>query len=128
MDGAYKKSPELERYEQEQRDRDKLSDSLTAACIACAQRLERIANSDRNRAKKEKKTKRKHNTNAYENIGILGNYLYNAIMAWYNDNLIEYNGFDDEKFIKRVCEITGMTENDYRSLMLGHTEDCSWNN
>lgn len=122
MDGAYKKSPELERYEREQRNWDKLNDCLTAAGIACAQRLERIANSDKNRAKKKRKV------NAYENIGILGNYLYNAIMAWYDDNLIEYNGLDDEKFIKRVCEMTGMTESDYRSLMLGNTEDCSWNN
>ena len=44
--------------------------------------------------------------------------LFNAILAWYDDSLTEYHGLDDEDFIGRVCNLTGMEENEYRNLML----------
>lgn len=43
--------------------------------------------------------------------------LYNAIIAWYGDSLEEYHGFDDKEFINRVCDRTGMTEDEYTKLM-----------
>ena len=63
-----------------------------------------------------------------ESITKLENYLYNAIISWYDDSLTEYHGLDDEEFVKRVCEATGMTETDYEDLMADRREDCSWNN
>lgn len=52
-----------------------------------------------------------------ESITKLENYLYNAIISWYDDSLAKYHGLDDEEFVKRVCEATGMTETDYEDLM-----------
>ena len=63
-----------------------------------------------------------------ESITKLENYLYNAIISWYDDSLTEYHGLDDEEFVKRVCEATGMTKTDYEDLMADRREDCSWNN
>lgn len=63
-----------------------------------------------------------------ESITKLENYLYNAIISWYDDSLATYHGLDDEKFVKRVCEATGMTETDYEDLMADRRENCSWNN
>lgn len=45
-------------------------------------------------------------------------YLYNAILAWYDDSLTEYHGLDDQDWIDRVCERTGMSEEEYRKLLL----------
>ena len=63
-----------------------------------------------------------------ESITKLENYLYNAIISWYDDSLTEYHGLDDEEFVKRVCEAIGMTETDYEDLMVDRREDCSWHN
>lgn len=63
-----------------------------------------------------------------ESITKLENYLYNAIISWYDDSLAKYHGLDDEEFVKRVCEAIGMTETDYEDLMADRREDCSWNN
>ena len=63
-----------------------------------------------------------------ESITKLENYLYNAIISWYDDSLAKYHGLDDEEFVKRVCEATGITETDYEDLMADRREDCSWNN
>ena len=45
------------------------------------------------------------------------NHLFNAIVAWYDDNIYEYNGLDDPDFIDRVCGRTGLSRNEYFSLM-----------
>lgn len=45
--------------------------------------------------------------------------LYNAILSWYDDSLIEYHGLDDENFINRVCGLTGLSEEEYKDLVLG---------
>ena len=66
--------------------------------------------------------------NADESIEMLETLLYNAIISWYDDSITEYHGLDDEDFINRVCERTGMTEADYEDLITGRREDCSWNN
>ena len=44
--------------------------------------------------------------------------LYNAIISWYDDSLIEYHGLDDEKFINKVCESIGIDEDEYKHLMI----------
>lgn len=59
---------------------------------------------------------------------ILESLLFNAIIAWYDDSLTEYHGLDDEEFVNRVCEITGLSERDYKNLINGKMEECSWNN
>lgn len=66
--------------------------------------------------------------NADESIEILETLLYNAIISWYDDSLIEYHGLDDEDFVKRVCEKTGLSKSDYECLIMERREDCSWNN
>ena len=66
--------------------------------------------------------------NADESIEMLETLLYNAIISWYDDSITEYHGLDDEEFVSRVCERTGMTEADYEDLITGRREDCSWNN
>ena len=66
--------------------------------------------------------------NAYESIEMLETLLYNAISSWYDDSMTEYHGLDDEEFVNRVCERTGMAEADYEDLIAGRREDCSWNN
>ena len=66
--------------------------------------------------------------NADESIEMLETLLYNAIISWYDDSITEYHGLDDEEFVNRVCERTGMTEADYEDLITGRREDCSWNN
>ena len=66
--------------------------------------------------------------NADESIEMLETLLYNAIISWYDDSITEYHGLDDENFVNRVCERTGMTEADYEDLITGRREDCSWNN
>lgn len=60
-----------------------------------------------------------------ESIEMLETLLYNAIIAWYDDNIMEYHGLDDEDFIGRVCGRTGMTESDYKNLVLNQTKNCS---
>lgn len=42
----------------------------------------------------------------------LESLLFNAIIAWYDDSLTEYHGLDDEEFVNRVCERTGLSEPD----------------
>ena len=66
--------------------------------------------------------------NADESIEMLETLLYNTIISWYDDSITEYHGLDDEEFVNRVCERTGMTESDYEDLITGRREDCSWNN
>lgn len=48
----------------------------------------------------------------------LKNYLYNAIISWFDDSLYSYKGLDDEDFIERVCDRTGMSKEEYMSIML----------
>lgn len=48
----------------------------------------------------------------------LENLLYNAILAWYDDSMESFHGLDDEDFVNRVCGQTGMSEEDYRELVL----------
>lgn len=62
-----------------------------------------------------------------ESISRLETMLYNAILSWYDDSLTEYHGLDDEEFVERVCNLTGLTEAEYEDLMSGNTEECSWN-
>ena len=46
--------------------------------------------------------------------------LYNAIILLFDENITEYNGLDDEEFIEKVCSEVGMTEKEYRKLMLNN--------
>ena len=62
-----------------------------------------------------------------EAINKLETMLYNAIISWYDDSLVEYHGLDDEEFIERVCNLTGLSEAEYEDLVSGNTEECSWN-
>ena len=66
--------------------------------------------------------------NADESIEMLETLLYKAIISWYDDSITAYHSVDDEEFVNRVCERTGMTEADYEDLIAGRREDCSWNN
>lgn len=44
--------------------------------------------------------------------------LYNAILTIFDESLTVYNGLDDEEFIQKICESVGMTEPEYRELMM----------
>lgn len=58
----------------------------------------------------------------------LQNYLFNAIIGWYDNSMEEYHGLDDPEFIEKVCGNIGMSEEDYYSLVLTNaSENCSWN-
>lgn len=43
--------------------------------------------------------------------------LYNAIIGWYDDSIVGYHGLDDEDFVDRVCERTGLTKEEYVELI-----------
>jgi len=43
--------------------------------------------------------------------------LFNAIIGWYDDAMESYHGLEDENFVERVCELTGMSEEEYFKLM-----------
>ena len=43
--------------------------------------------------------------------------LFNAIIGWYDNSMESYHGLEDEEFVERVCELTGMTEEYYFKLM-----------
>lgn len=60
-------------------------------------------------------------------INNLENMLYNTIVAWYDNELIEYHGLDDPDFEEKVCGVTGMTKSDYSALISGNSRECSWN-
>lgn len=45
-------------------------------------------------------------------------YLFNAILAWYDDSMAEYHGLEDEEWIERVCDRTGMTREEYMDIVL----------
>ena len=60
-----------------------------------------------------------------ETIDRLKSLLYNAILAWYDDSITEYHGLDDEEFVNRVCERTGLSEMEYEGLINGNTEERS---
>lgn len=49
---------------------------------------------------------------------MLKTLLRNAILSWYDDSLEEYPGLDSEEFIAHVCENTGMSEQQYREIVL----------
>lgn len=57
-------------------------------------------------------------TQKHESVDRLELLLLKAIVAWYDDSLIEYHGLDDEEFVNRVCERTSLTEAEYKDLML----------
>ena len=44
--------------------------------------------------------------------------LYNAILAWYDDNINTYYGLDDPDFIDRVCDRLGLSLDEYFCLVL----------
>lgn len=44
--------------------------------------------------------------------------LYNAILTIFDESFTEYKGLDDEEFIEMVCQSVGMTEPEYKELML----------
>lgn len=48
----------------------------------------------------------------------LREYLFNAILGWYDDSLGEYHGLEDEYFIDRVCNRTGMSREEYMDIVL----------
>ena len=48
----------------------------------------------------------------------LREYLFNAIIEWYDDSLEEYHGLEDEEWIKRVCDRTGMSKEEYMDIVL----------
>ena len=43
--------------------------------------------------------------------------LYNAILEWYNNSVNTYYGLDDPDFIDMACHRTGLSRNEYFSLM-----------
>jgi hypothetical protein len=45
-------------------------------------------------------------------------YLFGAILAWYDDSSNEYHGLEDEEWIERVCIRTGMTREEYMDIVL----------
>ena len=49
---------------------------------------------------------------------LLKEYLYNAIIAWYDDSLEDYHGLEDENWIERVCDRTGMSREEYIDIIL----------
>lgn len=48
----------------------------------------------------------------------LREYLFNTIVAWYDDSIIEYHGLEDEEWIERVCDRTGMSREEYMDIVL----------
>ena len=44
--------------------------------------------------------------------------LYNAILTIFDESFTEYNGLDDEEFIEKICQSVGITEPEYKELML----------
>ena len=44
--------------------------------------------------------------------------LYNAILTIFDESFTEYNGLDGEEFMEKVCQSVGMTEAEYKELML----------
>lgn len=49
----------------------------------------------------------------------LRSYLFHAILEW-ADSENDYNGIEDENFIKLVCKTTGMPEKEYNDIMMIH--------
>ena len=52
--------------------------------------------------------------------------LYNTIISWLNDSMENYSGPEDIEVMQRVCSKTGISERDYKYLISGNTEECSW--
>ena len=44
--------------------------------------------------------------------------LYNAIIMWYDDSLVQHKSLEDETWIDYCCESIGITEEQYKELML----------
>ena len=44
--------------------------------------------------------------------------LYNAILTIFDESFTEYSGLDDEEFMEKICQSVGMTEIEYKKLML----------
>lgn len=44
--------------------------------------------------------------------------LENAIIGWYDNSLTEYRGLDDMEFINKVCDVTGISREDYAEIIL----------
>ena len=42
--------------------------------------------------------------------------LENAIIGWYDNSLTEYHGLDDMEFIDKVCDVTGISREDYAEI------------
>lgn len=47
----------------------------------------------------------------------LSSYLFHAILEW-ADSENDYNGIEDENFIKLVCKTTGMPKKEYNDIMM----------
>lgn len=45
------------------------------------------------------------------------NVLYNTILGWYDDSPEPYHGLEDKEFVRRVCERTGISEEEYMDLI-----------
>lgn len=45
------------------------------------------------------------------------NLLHNAIVGWYDNNLYEYCGIDDEAFITHVCKTLELSRAEYNEIM-----------
>lgn len=44
--------------------------------------------------------------------------LENAIIGWYDNSLTGYHGLDNIEFIDKVCDVTGISREDYAEIML----------
>lgn len=51
-------------------------------------------------------------------ITALKTALENAIIGWYDNSLTEYHSLDDMEFIDKVCDVTGISREDYAEIML----------
>ena len=51
-------------------------------------------------------------------ITALKTALENAIIGWYDNSLTENHGLDDMEFIDKVCDVTGISREDYAEIML----------
>ena len=47
----------------------------------------------------------------------LENALFKAIVGWYDDSEEQYKGLDDNEFVRKVCETTGLSETDYYRIL-----------
>ena len=49
-------------------------------------------------------------------------HLSNAAFGWFDNSFINYDSLEDEEFVKLFCSTTGLTSEEYASLMLPSSE------